>query len=138
MPQEPPWAPHRPAAWKRLAAHAGSWCRRECRGRQKSRCRPWRRHCPARHGPDARTRALTGHPRQALAPPQTPLGRALADRGLLRPPTLQTDETRGSSRLDLFFDLAFVLVVAELAKALREDVSLHKVLVTAGLFTVVW
>ena len=73
-----------------------------------------------------------------MAPPQTPLGRALADRGLLRPPTLQTDETRGSSRLDLFFDLAFVLVVAELAKALREDVSLHKVLVTAGRFKVVW
>ncbi len=62
----------------------------------------------------------------------------LADRGLLRPPSLQTEETRGASRLELFFDLAFVLVVAELAAGLREDVSLHTALVTAGLFTVVW
>ena len=72
------------------------------------------------------------------APPRTSVGRALADRGLLRPPTLQTDETRSASRLELFFDLAFVLVIAELATSLREDVSLREVLVTAGLFTVVW
>ena len=72
------------------------------------------------------------------APPRTPLGRALADRGLLRPPSLQTDETRGASRLELFFDLAFVLVIAELATTLREDVSLRTTLVTAGLFAVVW
>ena len=72
------------------------------------------------------------------AAPRTPLGRALADRGLLRPPTLQTDETRGASRLELFFDLAFVLVIAELSTGLREDVTLHNALATAGLFTVVW
>ena len=71
-------------------------------------------------------------------PPRTPLGRLLQDRGLLRPPTLQTEESRTATRLELFFDLAFVLVVAELATGLREDVSWHAALVTAGLFTVVW
>jgi low temperature requirement protein LtrA len=72
------------------------------------------------------------------APPRTSLGRSLADRGLLRPPTLQTEETRGASRLELFFDLAFVLVILELATGLREDVTLRTALVTAGLFAVVW
>ncbi len=56
----------------------------------------------------------------------------------MRPPTLQTDETRGASRLELFVDLACVLVVAELATTLRDDVTLRTTLVTAGLFTVVW
>jgi low temperature requirement protein LtrA len=59
-------------------------------------------------------------------------------RGLVRPPVLNTDEERSASRLELFFDLAFVLVVAELAIALREDVSWHGELLFAGLFTVVW
>jgi low temperature requirement protein LtrA len=82
--------------------------------------------------------AGSGHPARVPAPPRTRAGRALADRGLLRPPTLQTDESRSASRLELFFDLAFVLVVAELATTLREDVSLRTAAVTAGLFTVVW
>ena len=56
----------------------------------------------------------------------------------MRPPELNTDEERTASRLELFFDLAFVLVVAELAIALREDVSLHGELLFAGLFTLVW
>lgn len=85
-----------------------------------------------------RAAAAGGQAADVPHPPRTPVGRLLADRGLLRPPTLQTDETRGASRLELFFDLAFVLVVAELAAGLRDDVSLHKALVTAGLFTVVW
>jgi low temperature requirement protein LtrA len=59
-------------------------------------------------------------------------------RGLVRPPELKTDEERSASRLELFFDLAFVLVVAELAIALREDVTLHGELLFAGLFTLVW
>ena len=70
--------------------------------------------------------------------PRTPIGKALADRGLVRPPTLRTDETRGASRLELFFDLAFVLVIAELTTGLREAVTPRTALVTAGLFTVVW
>ena len=61
-----------------------------------------------------------------------------AIRGLARPPELNTDEARSASRLELFFDLAFVLVVAELAIALREDVTWHGELLFAGLFTLVW
>ncbi|MGY1802478.1 low temperature requirement protein A [Blastococcus sp. SYSU D00922] len=69
--------------------------------------------------------ALAGRVRHAL-------------RGLVRPPELNTDESRSASRLELFFDLAFVLVVAELAIALREDVTVHGELLFAGLFTLVW
>src|SRR3712207_5951951 len=59
-------------------------------------------------------------------------------RGLVRPPELNTDESRSASRLELFFDLAFVLVVAELAIALREDVTVQGELLFAGLFALVW
>ncbi len=61
-----------------------------------------------------------------------------AFRGAVRPLELNTDEERSASRLELFFDLAFVLVVAELAIALREEVTLHGELLFAGLFTLVW
>jgi len=64
------------------------------------------------------------------------LGRAL--REAVRPPDLRTGEERSASRLELFFDLAFVLVIAELAIGLREDVTLAGMLEFAGLFTVVW
>ena len=66
------------------------------------------------------------------------LRRILRDRQLVRPPSLQTDEERSASRLELFFDLAFVLVIAELASGLREDLTLQGGLLFAGLFTVVW
>ncbi len=56
----------------------------------------------------------------------------------MRPPTLQVEQSRTASRLELFFDLAFVLVVAELATGLRESVTWSAALETAGLFTVVW
>jgi low temperature requirement protein LtrA len=59
-------------------------------------------------------------------------------RGAVRAPDLQTDEERSASRLELFFDLAFVLVVAELAISLREDLSPRGFAVFAGLFTLVW
>jgi low temperature requirement protein LtrA len=62
----------------------------------------------------------------------------LRDSGLVRPPSLRTDEERRATRLELFFDLAFVLVVGELADALRADLTPHGVLVFAGLFTAVW
>jgi low temperature requirement protein LtrA len=59
--------------------------------------------------------------------------------GVVRPPELTTDDDgRTASRLELFFDLAFVLVIAELAIALREDVTLHGELLFAGMFTLVW
>jgi low temperature requirement protein LtrA len=61
-----------------------------------------------------------------------------AFRRAVRPPDLQTSEERSASRLELFFDLAFVLVVAELAMHLREDVTPHGVLTFIGLFTTVW
>ncbi|SFO71849.1 Low temperature requirement protein LtrA [Geodermatophilus dictyosporus] len=56
----------------------------------------------------------------------------------MRAPSLRTDGGRSASRLELFFDLAFVLVVAELAIALREDVTWHGFGVFAGLFATVW
>jgi low temperature requirement protein LtrA len=69
----------------------------------------------------------------------TVVGRLLgALRGTVRPPELTTDEERTASRLKLFFDLAFVLVVAELAISLREDLTLPGGLRFAGLFTLVW
>ena len=61
-----------------------------------------------------------------------------AVRGLARPPELKTDEERSASKLELFFDLAFVLVVAELAIALREEVTVRGELLFAGMFTLVW
>src|SRR5215217_5333317 len=63
---------------------------------------------------------------------------ALRERGAVSAPDLRTDERRSASRLELFFDLAFVLVVVELAGALREDVSPSGTLAFAGLFTTVW
>ena len=58
--------------------------------------------------------------------------------GLVRAPELRTDDGRSASRLELFFDLAFVLVVAELASDLRADVTWHGELLFAGLFAIVW
>ena len=57
---------------------------------------------------------------------------------LLRPPSLQIDDTRSASRLELFFDLAYVLVVAELATAFLGDLSWHGAGVFAALFTAIW
>jgi low temperature requirement protein LtrA len=62
---------------------------------------------------------------------------------LIRPPRLQHSETdagkqRTATWLELFFDLAFVLVVGELAVGLHNDLTLHGVLAFAGLFTSVW
>jgi low temperature requirement protein LtrA len=68
------------------------------------------------------------------------IGRRLvgALQGLVRPPELQTGDERSASRLELFFDLAFVLVVAVLAIEFRDDVTLGGALIFAGLFTTVW
>jgi low temperature requirement protein LtrA len=64
--------------------------------------------------------------------------RTLTGSDVVRPPDLATGEDRTASRLELFFDLAFVLVIAKLAGALREDVTGHGIAVFAGLFTTVW
>ena len=63
---------------------------------------------------------------------------ALRRHGVIRSLDLQTDERRSASRLELFFDLAFVLVVAQLATGLQEDVTVAGALTFAGLFATVW
>ncbi len=52
---------------------------------------------------------------------------------LVRPPQLRTEVAdRSASRLELFFDLAYVLVVAELAASFAEDLSWHGAAAFAG------
>jgi low temperature requirement protein LtrA len=57
---------------------------------------------------------------------------------LIRPPQLLTDVERAATRLELFFDLAYVLVIGELAGTFAKDLTAHGVAVLAGLFTVAW
>ncbi|GLY17213.1 membrane protein [Kineosporia sp. NBRC 101677] len=57
---------------------------------------------------------------------------------LIEPPRLRTGEDRSASRLELFFDLAYVLVVAELTGAFARDLTWGGAAVFAGLFTVIW
>jgi low temperature requirement protein LtrA len=57
---------------------------------------------------------------------------------LLESPRLRTDEDRTASRLELFFDLAYVLVVAQLTAVFAEDLTGHGAVVFAGLFTATW
>jgi len=58
--------------------------------------------------------------------------------GWLQPPRLATGEKRSATPLELFYDLAYVLVVAELAAALLKDMSWTGVAVFAGLFVTMW
>jgi low temperature requirement protein LtrA len=62
----------------------------------------------------------------------------LGRHGVVRAPSLQTDAERTASRVELFFDLAFVLVVTQLATALREHLTLGSAGIFAGLFATVW
>lgn len=58
---------------------------------------------------------------------------------LIRPPRLRSgDEEATASRLELFFDLAYVLVVLELASTFLHDLTWHGLGVLAGLFTAIW
>jgi low temperature requirement protein LtrA len=57
---------------------------------------------------------------------------------LLRPPVVSTGEDRSATPLELFFDLAYVLVVGELAATLLDDLSWHGLGRFAGLFVVMW
>ena len=57
---------------------------------------------------------------------------------LVRPPTLHLGRVGSASRLELFFDLAYVLVVLELAHSLYTDLTWHGLLVMVGLFTAIW
>jgi low temperature requirement protein LtrA len=57
---------------------------------------------------------------------------------MVRPPTLAVGEGRSASRLELFFDLAYVLVVMQLVLAFTENLTWSGLLVLAGLFVAVW
>ncbi|HYP43823.1 MAG TPA: low temperature requirement protein A [Propionibacteriaceae bacterium] len=57
---------------------------------------------------------------------------------LIRPPKLDVGRKGGASPLELFFDLAYVLVVLELAKDFYGDLTWHGFLVMAGLFVTIW
>jgi low temperature requirement protein LtrA len=58
---------------------------------------------------------------------------------LIMPPRLRVEEEdRGATRLELFFDLAYVLVVAELAATFAKDLGWHGAVVFGGLFAVTW
>jgi low temperature requirement protein LtrA len=59
-------------------------------------------------------------------------------RRLIRPPTLRTAESATASRLELFFDLAYVLVVLELADAFYQDMTWRGAVVFAALFVALW
>jgi low temperature requirement protein LtrA len=61
----------------------------------------------------------------------------------LAPPRVRTleggeDEIRRATWLELFFDLVFVVAVAQLANALSDDTTLEGFLIFAGLFVPVW
>ena len=57
---------------------------------------------------------------------------------MVRPPTLAVGEDRSASRLELFFDLAYVLVVMQLVSAFTENLTWSGLLVLLGLFVVIW
>jgi low temperature requirement protein LtrA len=58
------------------------------------------------------------------------------------PPRLRTLEDAGDDRratwLELFFDLVFVVAVAQLSNALSADRTLHGFVVFCGLFVPIW
>ena len=58
--------------------------------------------------------------------------------GLIRPVRLQTGRTGSASRLELFFDLAYVLVVLELASAFLHDLTWSGLVAFVGLFVAIW
>jgi low temperature requirement protein LtrA len=59
-------------------------------------------------------------------------------RQMIRPPALRTGETATASRLELFFDLAYVLVVIELAATFLEDLTWHGFATLAALYVALW
>ena len=59
--------------------------------------------------------------------------------GWIRPPQLREgSDERSATWLELFYDLVFVVAVAELAHALEADVSIAGVLGFVALFIPVW
>jgi low temperature requirement protein LtrA len=70
----------------------------------------------------------------ARPPRRSPLYAPPRIRGL----DAKADGTRHATWLELFFDLVFVVAVAQLAFALSHDLTLHGFLVFCGLFVPVW
>lgn len=64
--------------------------------------------------------------------------RSSAEHGLVRPPRLRTGESAGASNLELFFDVAYVWVVLELASSYLDDLTWHGTVVIGGLFAAIW
>ena len=62
--------------------------------------------------------------------------------GLWQPPRLRIDEENEEERkatwLELFYDLIFVVAIAELSHSLSKDVSVHGFISFVALFIVVW
>src|SRR5690242_15505590 len=56
----------------------------------------------------------------------------------VRPPDLNQDSNRSATRLELFFDLAFVLFVGRCADVLAEDETWHGAMVFTALLAVGW
>ncbi|WP_232049944.1 low temperature requirement protein A [Actinoplanes sp. OR16] len=56
----------------------------------------------------------------------------------VRPPDLNQDSDRSATRLELFFDLAFVLFVARCADVLAKDETWHGALVFCAVLTIGW
>ena len=57
---------------------------------------------------------------------------------LIQPPRMRTGRDASASRLELFFDLAYVLAVFELATTFVHDPTWHGLGVMAGLFAALW
>src|SRR5215216_4284831 len=66
------------------------------------------------------------------------MGVAVKASSVLRPPRLRTDEERSASWLELFFDLVFVVAIAQLALALADDLSPVGFMRFLLLFVPVW
>jgi low temperature requirement protein LtrA len=77
---------------------------------------------------------MTADPGAVAEPPPARSG----PEPLVRPPSLDLEREGNASRLELFFDLAYVLVVLELVSAFVDDLTWHGLLVLAGLFVVIW
>lgn len=56
----------------------------------------------------------------------------------VRPPDLNQESDRSATRLELFFDLAFVLFVARCADVLAKDETWHGALVFCAVLTIGW
>src|SRR6266508_4173781 len=127
MPGNPSEATYAAASWSRRAGGASMPPSLPADPAGASReCRPWRT-CWGRQAGRA-----GGHRRMAAS---------LRERWR-RPPRLRTvgaeDEERHATWLELFFDLVFVICIAEVVHTLEDDRSLGGFLGTAGLFVPIW